>query len=47
MEQEGMVSVWAGVFETEKAFWEYFDLAGCGIPPLSRDFFDGCDVLSV
>ena len=45
MEMEGIVSVWAGVFETDKALKEYFDdMPGRDIPPFSRDFFDGCDI---
>ena len=45
MEQEGIVSVWAGVFETEQALRKYFDgAAGCDIPAFSRDFFGGCDI---
>ena len=45
MEQEGIVSVWAGVFETDKALREYFDyMDERDIPPFSQDFFDGCDI---
>ena len=45
MEMEGIVSVWAGVFETDKALREYFDyMPGRDIPPFSQDFFDGCDI---
>lgn len=45
MEQEGIVSVWAGVFETDQALKEYFDdIAGRDISPFSLDFFDGCDI---
>lgn len=45
MEQEGIVSVWAGVFETDKALREYFDyMAERDIPPFSQDFFEGCDI---
>ena len=43
MEQEGIVSVWAGVFETDKALREYFDYMS-DIPPFSRDFFGGDDI---
>ncbi len=45
MEQEGIVSVWAGVFETDRALREYFDgMAGRDICPFSQDFFGGCDI---
>ena len=43
MEQEGIVSVWAGVFETDEALSEYFDNMS-DIPPFSQDFFGGCDI---
>lgn len=39
-----MVSVWAGVLESEKALRDYFDLAGHGAPSFSRDFFGGCEM---
>ncbi|NBI11854.1 hypothetical protein D1641_17960 [Colidextribacter sp. OB.20] len=39
MEMEGIVSVWAGIFETDKALKEYFDdMPGRDISPFSRDF---------
>lgn len=50
MEQEGMVSVWAGMFETEEALMAYaaeegFDREGNAlISPFNRDFFGGSDV---
>lgn len=47
MEKEGIVSVWAGVFEDEEALMsyaaeEYYDDEGNEVvSPFSKDFFDG------
>lgn len=40
MEQEGIVSVWTGVFESDKALWDYAGyMDGTDlITPFSRDF---------
>ena len=51
MERDGIVSVWAGIFETDKALMEYanemnisFDSEGAEtVSSFSRDFFDGTD----
>ncbi len=52
MEQEGIVSVWAGIFETDQALREYasetnisFDGEGKEtVSSFSRDFFGGTDI---
>ena len=50
MEQEGMVSVWAGFFENEEALWAYAAEEGYDeeenpkISPFNRDFFGGEDL---
>lgn len=50
MEQEGIVSVWAGFFESGEALWAYaaeegYDGAGNPeISPFNRDFFGGEDL---
>ena len=47
MEEDGVVSVWAGWFETAEALLEYAAEEGCDqdgtpqISPFNRDFFDG------
>ena len=45
MDQEGIVSVWTGVFESDKALWDYAGyMDGTDlITPFSRDFFGGSD----
>ena len=51
MERDGIVSVWAGIFETDIALMEYanemnisFDSEGTEtVSAFSRDFFDGTD----
>ncbi|NCE65722.1 hypothetical protein D1159_14355 [Pseudoflavonifractor sp. 524-17] len=50
MEEEGVVSIWAGVFETEEALMAYaaeegYDCEGNEIiSPFNRDFFGGEDL---
>lgn len=46
MEEDGIVSVWAGVFESNKDLWEYADDRNGWdiIAPFSQDFFGGTDI---